>query len=221
MKFTLENILKQESIDNMEILKNTIDQFNSNLNYERMEQAIKNAVESTDSLNVFYKERPFADLDKRTQAGGQKTIKVNSPKEDYDYFITLAFPNRNVKYNTFKSDYWQRKDILGNWEWCELSQNNQYKFICHKINHCNSYFKKLHLFFEQTKHSEVHVHMRVSFNEIHNKKDVKTFFHDIFKIHRKYIHFCDIKIYKGELWHEYEKKKSKNYQTLNFKPIIY
>lgn len=187
-----------------------------NISYDSVEESITDLLNSTDSLKSLY--------DKRHLHLGQMPGGANPPpkvikQSDYDYFVTICFPNRNFKFNTYKTDYFKKKDILGNWEWSELSQDNQYKFINFKFRNNLQDFNKLDLFFEQTKANELHIHFRCTFNSIHNMKEIKNYFHQMFNIPIKYNRFIDIKIYQPDKWNDYQVKTKKEYQILNYKNI--
>lgn len=183
-----------------------------------VEFAINSLITSTDLLFDVY--------NKRGLLLGQTAPKISpiiiKPVSKYDYFITIAFPNKGAKFHAFKTDFFKHKAILGHWEWNELKQNDQHKYICHIFRHYKHFFKHLHLFFEQTIQHEVHVHMRCTFNDIKNIKDVKCFFYQMFNLSiSKYPRFLHTRMYIDDKWNNYDVKVSKQYQNLNYEPLIF
>lgn len=144
----------------------------------------------------------------------------NSNGQNWAYFVTVAFPtNHKFKIKHMELLAGGRSRIV----FCEIkygdcTQEEQYRFILYKldqqIQHIADYYD---LFFEQTKEGNIHFHGRLGYDgKKKSMKDIKALLHRLFECPTQYNRFIDIKVYEPKKWNDYDNKKEKNYQTLDY-----
>lgn len=137
----------------------------------------------------------------------------------YDYFITIGFPQKqkfNIKHLEIRAQN-QEVYVFKPIPYEECSQKEQYSFIKHKLseermlNIADIY----DIFFEVTKNGNIHVHGRIY--SIHKKsiKDIRLYIHRLFGVKHQCRHFVDIRVYDHAKWNNYDQKNNKAYQSCN------
>lgn len=149
---------------------------------------------------------------------GTKSEKVNKPQ--FSYFLTVAFPTKHyfkIKHVEIRSQG-QQRIVFGPIKYGDCTQSEQHIWLLYILNKnikliCDHY----DIFFEQTKEGNLHLHGRLGYTDKKiSKKDVKSLIHRMFDCPTKYKQFVDIKDYDDKRWNEYDQKKKKTYQTLDY-----
>lgn len=146
----------------------------------------------------------------KTERNGTKT------ERPWSYFITLAFPTREkFKIKHLELSAQRNRIVFSDIRYGECTQNEQYEWLMWILRkHIQLVADEYDIFFEQTKEGNLHIHGRLRTEE--KAKNIKMYFHRMFEVPSRCNRFVDIKVYDDSRWTDYDKKKSKDYQTLKY-----